>query len=111
MALVMRFSIVLIFLYICSMENKEEYIEKHKDLFWSVGAAQRHKISETLLVETILNYGTLEDVRELISLLGLNQTAAIFYKATENRTRKNYFPEVENYFKLYFDRHVRQHTF
>jgi hypothetical protein len=62
------------------------------------------------VVETILNYGTLEDVRELIKLLGLENTAQIFYQATENRPRKNYIPQVENFFKLYFDRHVRQHT-
>ena len=103
----MKLGICSVFLYICLMEKMIGYIEKRKDLFWSVGAAQRHKISETLLVETILNYGTLEDVRELIDLLGLHHTAEIFYNATENRTRKNYFPEVENYFKLYFDRHVR----
>ena len=110
MALVMRFSIVLIFLYICNMENKEEYIEKRKYLFWSINDSQKKNISENVLVETILNYGTLEDVRALIELLGLEHTAEIFYHATENRTRKNYFPEVENYFKIYFDRHVRQYT-
>jgi hypothetical protein len=92
------------------MNSIENYIDKRKDLFWSVGAHQKHLISEKLLVETILNYGTMEDVRELIDVLGLHQTAAIFYETTENRTRKNYFPEVENYFKLYFDRHVRQYS-
>lgn len=92
------------------MEAIENYIEKRKDLFWSIHASQKKNISEVVLVETILNYGTLEDVRELIALLGLNHTAEIFYQATENRQRKNYFPPVENFFKLYFDRHVRGHS-
>lgn len=92
------------------MKAIENYIEKRKDLFWSIHDSQKKNISDSVLVETILNYGTLEDVRELIDLLGLKYTADIFYQATENRQRKNYFPQVENFFKLYFDRHVRQHS-
>lgn len=89
------------------MENIEKYIEERKDLFWFIRASQRHLITKTILVETILNYGELEDIRELINILGLNQTATIFYNSTENKARKKYYPEVENFFKLYFDRHVR----
>ena len=92
------------------MKSVEEYIEKRKDLFWSIHDSQKKNISESVLVETILNYGTLEDVRELIQLFGLEHIANIFYQATENRPRKNYFPQVENFFKLYFDRHVQQHS-
>ena len=76
------------------------------DLFWSVKKEKRRDVSETLVVETILNYGTLEDYRELFNVLGLAHTASIFFATTENRTRNNYFPEVENFFNLYFTRHV-----
>jgi hypothetical protein len=89
------------------MNSIEQYIEKRKSLFWSVGDSRKKDISETLLVETILNYGTLEDARELIALLGLSHVATIFFSNTENKTRHNYFPEVENYFRLYFKRHAR----
>jgi hypothetical protein len=89
------------------MESIEKYIEKHKNLFWSVGADHKKDISKTLLVETILNYGTLEDCRELIAILGLKETAKIFFQNTQNRSRHNYYPEVENYFRLYFQRHAR----
>ncbi len=92
------------------MEAIENYIEKRKNLFWSVGESRKKDITQPLLVETILNYGTFEDVRELISVLGLKQTAHIFFSATQNRTRYNYFPEVENYFRLYFQRHVPEYT-
>lgn len=67
-------------------------------------------ISDELLVETILNYGSLEDVRSLIDLLGLSRTAEVFSKTTTGRTRSNYFPEVANYFRLYFRRHVPEHS-
>ena len=89
------------------MEAIETYIDARKELFWSVGENHKKDVKETLLVETILNYGSLEDVKGLFDLLGLQQTAAIFYKAIENRNRSNYFPQVENFFKLYFDRHAR----
>jgi hypothetical protein len=92
------------------MKSIEEYIEERKDLFWSIHDSQKKHISEAVLLETILNYGTLEDVRELIEILGLEHTAEVFYQTTENRTRKNYFPQVEHFFKLYFDRHVRQYS-
>jgi hypothetical protein len=92
------------------MEKREEFIEKNKDLFWSIHDSKKKFISDNVLVETILNYGAWEDVRELFNLLGLKQTAEVFYIATENRERKNYFPQVENFFKLYFDYHVRQHS-
>jgi hypothetical protein len=89
------------------MKSIEQYIEKRKNLFWSVSDNRKKDISETLLVETILNYGSLEDARELIALLGLSHVATIFFSNTENKTRHNYFPEVENYFRLYFKRHAR----
>lgn len=92
------------------MKSIEQYIEERKNLFWSVGKNQKKDISEVLLVETILNYGTLEDVRELITILGLKRVASIFFNNTQNPTRHNYFPEVENFFRLYFQRHVREYS-
>ena len=88
------------------MSELTAYIEKRSDLFWSVKKEKRTEVSETLLVETILNYGTLDDVRDLIRVLGLNHTASIFFAATQNRIRSNYFPEVENFFRLYFTRYA-----
>ncbi len=92
------------------MTAKDTYIRHHRPLFWSVGDNKLSEITDELLVETILNYGTLEDVRELINLLGLGQVATIFYKTTVNRTRHNYFPEVANFFNLYFKRHAPGNT-
>jgi len=92
------------------MITKEAYIQHRRPLFWSVRDDKLLDISDELLVETILNFGTLDDVRELIQLLGLQQTAATFYKTTVNRARHNYFPEVANFFRLYFNRHALGNT-
>jgi hypothetical protein len=89
-----------------SMPTKASYILKRRPLFWSVSDEQLSRISDTLLVETILNYGTLEDVRELFHLLGVFEVANIFRKSLMNRSRHNYFPEVANFFHLYFNRHA-----
>lgn len=87
------------------MKERDEYIANRSALFWSVGDLS--KVSDVLLVETILNYGSWEDVKELIKLLGIFQTATLFRASTEGRVRDNYFPEVKNFFTLYFSRHAR----
>jgi hypothetical protein len=88
------------------MTDIQAFIQKKKSLFWAVPKEKKNEISDSLLVETILNYGSLEDVRELFSLLGMPRTAAIFFQTSQNIERHNYFPPVENYFRLYFNRHV-----
>ena len=87
------------------MNNRTDYIAKHSALFWSVGDLS--KVTDVLLVETILNYGSWEDVKELIQVLGLSRTAILFRSSTEGRIRDNYFPEVKNFFTLFFKRHVQ----
>ena len=82
------------------MSDREEFISKRASLFWSVGDLS--KVSDILLVETILNYGSWEDVKELIQLLGISRTAKLFRDTTEGRARDNYFPEVKNYFYVIF---------
>jgi hypothetical protein len=93
-----------------AVSDRQSYIKIRRPLFWSVADEKLADISDELLVETILNYGSLEDVRELIALLGLRQTAGIFFRGSEGRQRQNYFPEVANFFRLYFHRHVPQHS-
>ncbi len=92
------------------MSDYQNYIQNHYDLFWSVSPQKRDSISETFLVETILNYGSLKDTQELFQLLGLEKTASIFFDSTQKSQRHNYLPEVENFFRLYFNRHVPQYS-
>ena len=95
-----------------SADKKEaftQFISNRRSLFWSVSDAKLAQISDALLVETILNYGTAADVRTLFDLLSIEHIAAIFFEHTENKTRTNYLPPVKNYFTLYFNRHVRKY--
>lgn len=80
-----------------------EFAKKKKYLFWSTKNYDR--LSEGVIVETILNYGDMNDVRELISLLGIQRIAKIFHDQTA-RARINYRPEVKNYFELYFRKYA-----
>ena len=57
-------------------------------------------LSSAVVVEGVLNYGDMNDVRELITLLGIKEVAKIFRENT-NRPRINYRPEVK-LFPLYF---------
>jgi hypothetical protein len=90
--------------------EKMTFIQAHRALFWSVSDAQLSNISDVLLVETILNYGSLEDVKELFQLLDAKEVARLFRQSTSDRVRNNYFPEVRNFFNLYFNRHAPIHT-
>jgi len=80
-----------------------DFVKKRKYLFWST--KNYDGLSKEAVVEAILNYGDMNDVRELISLLGMQDTAKIFHKQT-NRPRINYRPEVKNYFELYFKKYA-----
>ncbi len=80
-----------------------DFVKKRKHLFWST--KNYDGLSNGAVVEAVLNYGDMNDVRELISLLGMQEVAKIFYENT-NRVRVNYRPEVVNYFQLYFQQYA-----
>jgi len=80
-----------------------EFVKKRKYLFWST--KNYAGLSRGAVVEAILNHGDMNDVRELISFLGMQEVAKIFHEQT-NRSRINYRPEVKNYFELYFRKYA-----
>ena len=80
-----------------------DFVRKRKHLFWST--KNYDGLSEGSIVEAILNYGNMNDVRELISLLGIQKVAEIFYKQT-HRMRINYDPKIVNYFSLFFKKYA-----
>jgi hypothetical protein len=86
----------------CKNENIKlsQFIHKNKSLFWYINPEKLDNISEYFVVETILNYGNLNDVKELMQIMGLKHMAGVFLNSV-NKKRNNYFPDVENYFKLY----------
>jgi len=83
----------------------KQFIEDNAYLFWYSPHPKSETVSDELLVETILNYGRLEDVRELFNVVGLQNVAAIFWGMT-GRKKLNYFPEIYHYFNLYFKKYA-----
>lgn len=79
--------------------SREQIIEKNKGLFWYIPEQEKQNISDALLVETLLNYGTLDDYRELIATLGGKHVADVFFSAT-GRQKQNYYPEIYHFFSL-----------
>jgi len=83
----------------------KKYIDDHQHLFWYSPAPKNETVSDELLVETLLNYGTLEQVRNLFKVMGLKKVASVFEEMT-GRKELNFFPEIHNYFSLYFKKYA-----
>jgi len=92
------------------MMTKEisDFIRQRKALFWYTPDDKLDGISLSFLTETVLNYGSLDDVRELFAVAGVNNVAQAFRKAIQNSVRDNYYPEVKNFFSLYFNKYAHQ---
>ena len=86
----------------------KSFIHEHNSLFWYTPEDQKENISPEFLVETILNYGDMEAVRKLISLLGTREAARLFnHSVNLSERRKGNFHELTlNYFSLLFSRYV-----
>ncbi len=85
------------------------FIRRHSSLFWYTPEDKKEDISEEFLVETILNYGDLRDILELIKLMGKENIAKVFFNA-EGRKKLNYYPEIYNFFNMVFNKYVPRHT-
>ena len=81
------------------------FIREKSSLFWSVPENKKEEVSPALLVETILNYGSMDDVRKLVRLMGLNEVSRIFFSA-KGRQKLNYYPEIYHYFTLLFQKYA-----
>ena len=80
-------------------QARRDFIRKHNNLFWYTPEQAKQDVSDDLLVETILNYGTLDDFRELKRMLTPKRLAKVFFSAT-GRKAGNYYPEIRNFFSL-----------
>lgn len=79
------------------------FIKERGHLIWYV--KDYRGLNEEAIVEATLNYGNWNDVQKLIQIMGIERVAEIFRKQV-NRPRKNYRPEVSNYFSLYFNKYA-----
>ena len=83
----------------------KKLIRKYNYLFWYTPEQEKENISLDMLVENILNYGDMDAIKNLFETLGLQKTAEVFFNA-KGRKKGNYFPEIHNFFTLYFQKHV-----
>ncbi|MBP5499014.1 MAG: hypothetical protein J6X81_06585 [Muribaculaceae bacterium] len=84
---------------------RQQLIDKHKNLFWYTPEKEKQNISDSLLVERILNDGTLDDYRELIHVFGSKRVAEVFFSA-KGRQKQNYYPEIYHFFSLVLKKYV-----
>ena len=90
-----------------SIELKQ-YIEDRKHLFWHSPVPKSETVSDELLVENILNYGSMDDVRALFSVMEIKNVAKIFFDSINKseRRKNNYHELTRNYFTLLFNRYA-----
>lgn len=86
--------------------NREQFIQSHSSLFWYIPREKRCDVSDSLLIETILNEGTMDDYRELLAILGPGRVAEVFFGASE-REVKNYYPEIRNFFSIVLSKYAQ----
>ncbi|CEG11018.1 conserved hypothetical protein [groundwater metagenome] len=94
------------------MTNSPEikaFIRENSTLFWWIKEEEKENIDTKFLVEQILNYGDEKNVKKLFELVGIDKVADIFYEQTSpERMRVNYFPQVINFFRIYFNKNAHR---
>ena len=68
--------------------TRAQIIRKNRHLFWYTPEDKKQDISDALLVERILNDGSLEDYKDLISALGGKRVAEVFFSAKGRQNEK-----------------------
>jgi hypothetical protein len=81
------------------------FIREHSNLFWYTPEDKKEEISNEFLVETILNYGDMNDVRKLIKIIGIGRLSEIF-SGLQGRKILNYYPEIYNFFSILIKRYA-----
>ena len=86
--------------------TRAQIINKNRQLFWYTPEEKKQDISDALLVERILNDGSLDDYRDLISALGGKRVAEVFFSA-KGRQKNNYYPEIYHFFSLVLQKYAQ----
>jgi len=80
-----------------------DFIKKRPYLIWYT--KNFDNLSVDSIVEAVLNYGSWDDFKKMVKILGMKKTASIFRKRLKQK-RCNYRPEIKNYFQLYFQKYA-----
>lgn len=86
----------------------KDFIRSHEALFWYAPEDKCETVSDELLVETILNYGDMDAVKQLFKLMGIENVAKIFFDAIGGSERRgnNFHELTRNYFTLLFKKYA-----
>ena len=84
------------------------FIRENSSLFWYTPQDKKEDIGPELLVEMILNYGDMEQVRSLIKIMGIKKVADVFFYSINlsPRRRGNFYELTVNYFSLVFKKYA-----
>ena len=73
--------------------TRDKFIAKNVHLFWYIKKEAIPNISNEVLVEFIFNYGTWDDVKELIKIIGFQELKRVYDDVTDRKVG-NYIPEM-----------------
>lgn len=88
------------------MKTREQFIDENATLFWYIRKDKLHAISDEVLVEFILSYADLPQIRELIKIVGEKKVAKIIEEninKVKQQKRQNYRLSILNMFGKYFE--------
>lgn len=92
------------------MSNSPELkalIRKNADLFWYIKEEDKENLDLSVVLEFFLNYASLEDVKTLFDIVGIQNAANEFRRQINlQKERSNYFPEYKDYFTRYFEKYA-----
>lgn len=78
-----------------------DIIKKKPYLAWDV--RDFDALSESSILERILNFGDWDDVQDFIKLKGRENTKNLYF-ANSKTSRTNYLPKIKAYFDRYFQK-------
>ncbi|MGE5383743.1 MAG: hypothetical protein ACM3PX_09985 [Omnitrophica WOR_2 bacterium] len=90
-------------------DKVKSFIDDRSYLFWYIPEDKKQEVSHELLVETIFNYGDLNDIRTLISVLGFEKLTEI-YNGLKGRKKMNYYPEMLNFLSLIIGHYAQRNS-
>jgi hypothetical protein len=82
----------------------KQFIQKNRQFWWYV--KDPFKLDDSAIVEGVIKYGDMKEIRQLIKILGINKTAKIFSRQSSAK-RSNYDAKTINYFKQYFKQYAK----
>jgi hypothetical protein len=82
-------------------------IRKNAHLFWYTKDSEKENLPLPVVLEFFINYADKEAIKSLFKIVGIKNAAKVFFEQIDNwGNRSNYFPELQNYFTLYFNKYA-----